>query len=78
MWCATSIGKHKMTTQNEISALYELDDQARKVLRNLRQVMLDSKELGCTLADDADDLYIRLRVVLGAIGEHAFKEDQLA
>ena len=64
-----------MTTKYEINALYDLDDQARQVLKNLRQVMLCSKELNCTLADDADDLYMRLKVVLGAIGEYAFNND---
>ncbi len=67
-----------MKTRNEINALWDLDEQSKQVLKNLRQVILDSKELGCTLSDDADDLYMRLKVVLGAIEEYAFNNDEQA
>ena len=67
-----------MRPHDEIDALYKLDDQAQQVLKNLRQIMLTSKNLNCVLADDAENLYMRLRVVLGAIGEQAFNSDEEA
>jgi hypothetical protein len=40
--------------------------------------LFTAKRLGITLADDADDLYMRLRVVLGAVGNYAFTLDEQA
>ena len=61
-----------------LNALYDLDDEANQVLKNLRQVMTKANQLGVPLADDADGLYMRLRVVLGAIGDQAFNLDEQA
>ena len=66
-----------MNTTN-LNALYDLDDEANQVLKNLRQVMTKANQLGVFLADDADGLYMRLRVVLGAIGDQAFDLDEQA
>jgi hypothetical protein len=60
---------------NTLNSLYLLDDEAKEVLKNLRQVMDKAQKLGAPLADDADGLYMRLRVVLGAIGDHAVAND---
>jgi len=73
-----SFKKVNMLTNNEINALYDLDEQSKQLLNNLRQIILTSKELGCTLDEDADDLYMRLRVVLGAIEQYAFNNDEEA
>lgn len=62
----------------KLNALYDLDDEAQQVLKSLRQVMDKANRLGLSLADDADGLHLRLRVVLGAIGDHAFNNDAQA
>jgi hypothetical protein len=66
-----------MNTQ-EITAIYNLADKSDAVIKDLGDVLFTAKRLGITLADDADDLYMRLRVVLGAIGDHAFNLDEQA
>jgi len=76
--CRTNTKEIKMPTRDEINALYDLDEQSKQLLNNLRQIILTSKELGCTLDEDAYDLYMRLRVVLGAIEEYAFNNDEEA
>ena len=66
-----------MDTQ-EITAVYDLADKSNAIIKNLRDVLFTAKRLGITLTDDADDLYMRLRVVLGAVGDHAFNLDEQA
>ena len=66
-----------MTTET-LNEIYELADKSEEVIKDLKQILFVSKRLGITLADDADDLYMRLRVVLGAIGDHAFNLDEQA
>lgn len=60
---------------NTLNSLYSLDDEAKEVLKNLRQIMDKAQKLGVPLANDTFDLYMRLRVVLGAIGDHAVASD---
>ena len=60
-----------MTTET-LNEIYELADKSGEVLKDLKQILFIAKRLGITLADDADDLYMRLRVVLAAIEDHAF------
>jgi len=60
-----------MTTET-LNEIYELADKSGAVLKDLKQVLFTAKQLGITLADDADDLYMRLRVVLAAVEDHAF------
>lgn len=66
-----------MNTAN-LNAIYDLDDKAKQVLKDLCKVLDEAHRLGVPLDDDADGLYMRLRVVLGAIGDHAFKLDEQA
>ena len=66
-----------MTTET-LNEIYELADKSGEVLKDLKQILFIAKRLGITLADDADDLYMRLRVVLGAIEDHAFNLDEQA
>lgn len=66
-----------MTTET-INEIYELADKSDEVLKDLKQVLFIAKRLNITLSDDANDLYMRLRVVLGAIGDHAFNLDEQA
>ena len=61
-----------------LNALYDLDDKAKQVLKDLQKVLFKARCHGVPLDDDADGLYLRLRVVLGAIGDHAFKLDEQA
>jgi len=63
-----------MDTQ-EITAVYNLADKSDAIIKDLGDVLFTAKRLGITLADDADELYMRLRVVLGAIGDYAFTLD---
>jgi len=58
-----------------LNALYQLDDEAKLVLKSLRQVMDKAQKLGVPMSDDTDGLYMRLRVVLGAIENHAVAHD---
>jgi hypothetical protein len=66
-----------MDTQ-KITAVYNLADKSDAVIKDLSNVLFTAKRLGTTLADDADDLYMRLRVVLGAVGNYAFTLDEQA
>jgi hypothetical protein len=66
-----------MDTQ-KITAVYNLADKSDAVIKDLSNVLFTAKRLGITLADDADDLYMRLRVVLGAVGNYAFTLDEQA
>lgn len=67
-----------MDTKN-LNALYDLDDKANQLLKNLYKILDDAHRLGVPLAyDDADNLYMRLRVVLGVIGDHATSHDEQA
>jgi hypothetical protein len=66
-----------MTTET-LNEIYELADKSGAVLKNLKQVLFMAKRFDITLADDADDLYMRLRVVLSAIEDHAFNLDEQA
>ena len=66
-----------MTTET-LNEIYELADKSEEVIKDLKQILFVAKRLGITLADDADDLYMRLRVVLGAIEDHAFNLDEQA
>jgi hypothetical protein len=66
-----------MTTET-INEIYELADKSGEVLKNLKQVLFMAKRLDINLTDDADDLYMRLRVVLDAIESHAFNLDEQA
>ena len=66
-----------MTTET-LNEIYELADKSEKVIKDLKQILFVAKRLGITLADDADDLYMRFRVVLGAIEDHAFNLDEQA
>lgn len=66
-----------MTTET-LNKIYELADKSGEVLKNLQQVLFMAKRFDITLADDADDLYMRLRVVLSAIEVYAFKLDEQA
>lgn len=66
-----------MTTET-LNEIYELADKSEEVIKDLKQILFVSKRLGITLADDADDLYMRLRVVLSAIEDHAFNLDEQA
>ena len=63
-----------MTTET-LNEIYELADKSGAVLKDLKQVLFMAKRLDITLADDADDLYMRLRVVLAAIEDHAVSLD---
>lgn len=58
-----------------LNALYLLDDESKEVLKNLRRIIDQAQKLGVPIAEDADGLYMRLRVVLGAIGDHAVASD---
>jgi hypothetical protein len=62
----------------KLNAFYELDDEANQALKGLRTVMDKAHRLGLPLADDTEGLYSRLRVILGAIGTHAFDNDAQA
>lgn len=66
-----------MTTET-LNEIYELSNKSGEVIKDLKQILFVAKRLGITLADDADDLYMRLRVVLGAIEDHAFNLDEQA
>ena len=66
-----------MTTET-LNEIYELADKSEEVIKDLKQILFVAKRLGITFADDADDLYMRLRVVLGAIEDHAFNLDEQA
>ena len=66
-----------MTTET-LDEIYELSNKSGEVLKDLKQILFVAKRLGITLADDADDLYMRLRVVLSAIEDHAFSLDEQA
>jgi len=59
-----------MDTQ-EITAVYDLADKSELVIQNLKEILFTAKELDITLANDAQDLYMRLRVVLGAVSDYA-------
>jgi hypothetical protein len=59
-----------MDTQ-EITAVYDLADKSDLVIKNLKEVLFTAKDLGIPLSKDAEDLYMRLRVVLGAVGDYA-------
>jgi hypothetical protein len=59
-----------MDTQ-EITAIYDLADKSELVIKNLKEILFTAKELDITLANDAQDLYMRLRVVLGAVSDFA-------
>lgn len=60
---------------NTLNDIYQLDDEAKAVLKSLRNIMGKAAQLEVPLADDAFDLYMRLRVVLGAIESHAVAHD---
>jgi hypothetical protein len=66
-----------MDTQ-EITAVYNLADKSDALIKDLSNVLFTAKRLGITLADDADNLYMRLRVVLGAVSNYAFTLDEQA
>jgi len=66
-----------MDTQ-KITAVYDLADKSDLVIKNLKEVLFTAKDLGIPLSKDAEELYMRLRVVLGAIGDHAFNLDKQA
>jgi len=59
-----------MDTQ-EITAIYDLADKSELVIQNLKEILFTAKELDITLANDAQDLFMRLRVVLGAVSDYA-------
>jgi hypothetical protein len=59
-----------MDTQ-EITAVYDLADKADAIVKDLKDVLFLAKELDIALANDAHDLYMRLRVVLGAVSDYA-------
>jgi hypothetical protein len=59
-----------MDTQ-EITAVYDLADKSELVIQNLKEILFTAKELDITLANDAQDLFMRLRVVLGAVSDYA-------
>jgi hypothetical protein len=63
-----------MDTQ-EITAVYDLADKADAIVKDLGDVLFTAKRLNITLADDAQDLYARLRVVLGAVNDYAHSLD---
>jgi len=58
-----------MDTQ-EITEIYDLADKADLVIKNLKEVLFTAKDLGISLPE-AEELYMRLRVVLGAVGDYA-------
>jgi hypothetical protein len=59
-----------MDTQ-EITAVYDLADKSELVIQNLKEILFTAKELDIILANDAQDLFMRLRVVLGAVSDYA-------
>jgi hypothetical protein len=59
-----------MDTQ-EITAIYDLADKCDLVVKNLKEILFTAKDLDITLANDAQDLYMRLRVVLGSVSDYA-------
>lgn len=59
-----------MDTQ-EITAVYDLADKADAIVKDLGDFLFTAKHLNITLADDAQNLYMRLRVVLGAVSDYA-------
>lgn len=66
-----------MTTE-ALNEIYDLADKSNEVLKDLKQILFIAKRLDITLSDDANDLYMRLRVVLGAIEDHAVSLDEQA
>jgi hypothetical protein len=59
-----------MDTQ-EITAVYDLADKSELVIKNLKEILFSAKEMDISLSKDAEDLYMRLRVVLGAVSDYA-------
>ena len=62
-------------SNDNLTAMYDLADESASLLNNLSHILANAKRLGVPIADDADHLYMRLRVVLGAIGDLAFALD---
>jgi hypothetical protein len=58
-----------MDTQ-EITAIYDLADKSELVIKNLKEVLFTAKDLGISIPE-AEELYMRLRVVLGAVSDYA-------
>jgi hypothetical protein len=58
-----------MDTQ-EMTAVYDLADKSELVIKNLKEVLFTAKDLGISLPE-AEELYMRLRVVLGAVSDYA-------
>jgi hypothetical protein len=66
-----------MNTKN-LNALYDLSDESDKALKALVAVIAQADRFDLPLAEEARDLYMRLRVVLGGIEEIAYSNDEQA
>ena len=62
----------------KLNALYDLSDESNQALKALIAVISKADRFDLPLADEARDLYMRLRVVLGGIEEIAHSNDEQA